>query len=143
MKWKNKKQEINLFLLKYIEVILIVIVILIAIPVYLYKSNQERKLKKDYQYTIGYILKWGSNVDESTTIKYSFQVDNVIYERGFVNPSVTLERKDKYFNKIDCTNIKFWVIYSPDDPSFSLINLREEITDTLNAKFPSSLDDFE
>ena len=39
-------------------------------------------------------------------------------------------------------NKKFWVIYSPDDPIFSLIYLSEEITDSINAKFPKSLNGF-
>lgn len=96
------------------------------------------KLKKNCGFTFAHIIEWSRTGDGTTKVRYWYIVKSVKYKdgkKGAYTPPGTkmkVEVGDKYY----------WVAYSKEDPSFNLINLKDEILDTLNAVKPSSFKHF-
>lgn len=77
--------------------------------------------------------------DRNAYVEYSYTVNGVKYSR---RTGSTWRFPECYKNVYGCRDKRFWVIYSKEDHSKSLINLEIEIQNIPNPKFPETLKDF-
>ncbi|MBN1462046.1 MAG: hypothetical protein JW922_00010 [Paludibacteraceae bacterium] len=124
------------------SIISFAIITLIVIVVFNYiRINNIKDLKRNYKVTVGYFYKYYEVADSGRpVVRYFYYVKGVRYYR-----EVYTNNNYKYCRSIsfDCSNIRFWVLYSPEDPRKSLINLKMEIQGMEDPPFPKNLDDFE
>lgn len=132
---------------KKVTVVFVVCVVTIVIIGALVKISERYAIKKDYRKSIGYIIKYFdskmSDLSKGRTITYAYKVNGRSYTRK-TSTSVKFPECDNRDGLIegDCGSKRFWVIYSVDDPSSSLINLKIEFNKDSIPAFPSSLEDF-
>lgn len=103
------------------------------------RNKNSEKIKDNYKITQGRIVKYyprGTEVQRR--IVYSYFCENKEYSRR-INVDYKFEICQD-FEK--CQDKRYWVIFSPDNPKNSLINLEIEVQGIENPKFPESLDDF-
>jgi len=115
-------------------------VFLFGAIVYNYNEKEDRVLiKNNYSITKGRFVDYDKVGDTSTPyITYSYEVEGKLYKR-----QVYGDRKYEYCYRNDCSNLLFWVIYSPANPEKSLIDLTTEIQGLENPPFPETLENFE
>lgn len=105
-------------------------------------SKHKGYVKSHYSITTGRIVKYKSvGIYESIYLTYLYQIDNRIYYRE-INTDVDFPICINIDNE-ECKRKLFWVIYSPEHPQKSLINLSVEIQNISNPIFPKSLEHFE
>ena len=104
-----------------------------------FKTKEEKSdILDNYKSTKGYFIDYDKVGDTGTPyITYSYKVDNKVYKR-----QVYGTRKLEYCYKKDCSEKMFWVIYSPQNPKKSLINLQMEIQGMKDPPFPETLKNF-
>lgn len=124
---------------KYKEGILIVITITIILIFSLRDKRKDDEIKRHYIKAIGKIEKYYSkSVDLPRKITYTFKVKSTKYSRDII----VNYKFDICENFNNCKDKRYWVIYSPENPENSLINLEVEIQGIENPEFPKNLDDF-
>jgi hypothetical protein len=120
-------------------VTLIISVSFIVINIHRYRDRNE--VLNDYSLTSGWIVSYRKVGDHlNRTLKYSYKVNGILYSRVI---SPVLDFKECQKDITLCRNKRFIVIYSNNDHSKSLIDLRNEIDDTEELKLPNELDHFE
>jgi hypothetical protein len=124
-----------------IEIIITLGFILFAITVWMQRSKSKQDVLKDYEITKGEIVDYYIvSIAKTRYLEYKYNVDDKEYFRK-INPSIYF---DKCENNIEfCEEKLFWVIYNPNTPDKSLINLKNEIQGLDSPIFPNSLDNFE
>ncbi len=103
------------------------------------KNKNAEGIKNNYKITQGRITKYyprGTEV-QRRIIYFYFVADKEYNRRINVNSKFEI---CKDFDK--CKDRRYWVIYSPDNPKNSLINLDIEIQGIDNPEFPESLEGF-
>jgi hypothetical protein len=122
------------------ELVLLIILLIVIVLTSLYKKRNKEQLKSDYKVSVGSIVKFyprGSDVPRRINYCY-IAMDSTYYYR-------TIDVSYKFeicLNFENCRDKRYWVIYSPDNPENSLINLEIEIQGIKNPEFPEDLDDF-
>jgi len=116
--------------------------VILLILILLNKKAKESKneIKNNYNVTVGYFLSYYELADSGTPIvEYYYFVNNKKYKGSVYT---TTKYKDCK-NSIRCEGKRFWVIYSPENPKKSLVDLSQEIQGMKDPPFPKTLDSFE
>lgn len=100
--------------------------------------SEKKDILKNHGITKGYFISYDKiGGTGNPYITYSYIVNNVEYRNQV--PGLT---KYEYCYKNNCTDKIFWVLYSPENPENSLIDLTKEIQDITQSVFPLTLDNF-
>ena len=110
------------------------------------KNKYIREVKNDYAVTKGWILDYeetlNSDLGSRTSITYTYEVGGKRYLRNIDAAKRFSECYNGETIGNACERKRFWVIYSKEDPSKSLINLQIDIQNTANPVFPETVDEF-
>ena len=125
---------------KILQVVFIVVFMILFGAHWVNNLKKKKEVLQNNKITIGWLIEYddGGSDFSAKSIKYSYNVLRDTFTRE-VNVTVKFEICQD-FEK--CRDKRYWVIYSPDNPENSLINLETEIQGIENPKFPESLDDF-
>lgn len=120
-----------------ISIIGIIIIILVNINYCL----QSSEIIKNYKITTGKI----SSINEmgpggGIHMEYVYYVKSVKYKNSIYVPYEFEDCCRPESN--ECCSSVFWVIYSPDNPKNSMIDVTIDIQDEVNPTFPESLENF-
>lgn len=137
-----KKQEV--------VVVFIAISIVIFSFAFYFKSISDReKILNDFGITTGCIIQYfdtdNSDLGTGRDITYEYRVDSILFKRDIHTMIVLPECTGLSYGKglpERCLKKIFWVLYSKNDPSMSLINFSVEIQDVANANVPKSKEGF-
>ena len=121
-----------------VAIIFFVAMLLLGFFLHFKDISNKNIVLANYHITVGSFEEYNeSGGDGNPYIVYSYTANGKVYKR-LVSPKIKFQ---KCLYK-DCTNKRFWVIYSSNDPSLSLIDLTTEIQGIANPKFPKTLDNF-
>lgn len=137
---KNLKVKVIKTNRRIYEIVFIVILLFLMLLTTISKNKNNAAIKDNYDVTQGKITSfYPRGTEVKNRIEYSYKVNNKEFYR-YINVGYKLEicRDLK-----KCQNKRYWVIYSPDNPANSLINLEIEIQEIENPEFPENLDDFQ
>jgi hypothetical protein len=108
--------------------------------IYAERANTKERILNDHETAIGHFVEMSVIGDHMTFYAtYEIVIDNIKYQRD-----VSVGRMPECYPVFsdECKKMKFWVIYLPEDPNKSLIDLHE-LSDTSYSKFPEKLENFE
>jgi hypothetical protein len=130
----------NLKQKKILQVSFIVIFMILFVVHWINNLKEEKKVLLKNKTTVGWLKEYddGGADFSAKSVTYSYEVLGKIFSRE-VNVTVGFKNCED-FDK--CKDKRFWVIYSPDSPEKSLINLEIEIQGIENPEFPETLDGF-
>lgn len=127
--------------IRTIQIIITLILLIIACAVWIYRDKTKQDILQHYDITKGQIVDYYIiSVDITHYLEYKYNVDDIEYLRK-INPVTHFDQCENNLNL--CEDKLFWVIYDPDAPEKSLIDLTVEIQDIENPPFPETLDNFE
>lgn len=104
------------------------------------RAFDRNEVLDDYSFTQGWIVGYSKIGDHrNRTLMYSYRVNGLLYSRT-ISPSVDFSACENDISL--CANKRFFVIYSNSNHDKSLIDLKHEIKDLKELKFPEELNDF-
>ncbi|MBA3900080.1 MAG: hypothetical protein H0X62_07710 [Bacteroidetes bacterium] len=123
------------------EFIFILLILAIAIPSILIFYKDKKIVLENHLPTTGRIINYSIVGDADTPyLEYEYYKNEARYTRT-ITPLRTM---DSCFNNISlCNQVYYLVIYSPEHPSKSLIDLSDQIPYTTTPKTPIELKNFE
>lgn len=125
----------------YIDVFFALVFIITLIIVFTVRKNTREMILYDYEVSMGKIVNYMIyGIDRNHRLTFEYIVDGVKYSRKI---SPKRHFSSCYKDIRYCSDKLFWIIYSPDNPKKSLINLKIEIQGMEDPPFPKNLDDFE
>ncbi len=133
VKFKNGLTKDSIFLILFLAII---------IPILLFYYQGKNEILKKHLSTTGRIIYY-STIGEanSPSLEYEYFVDGVKFTRH-MRPSISkLDSCEKDINL--CNKVFFTVIFSPENPEKSLIDLTKQMPYTKNPKPPKELKYFE
>jgi len=130
----NQKQK------KILQVSFIAVFMILFVAHWLNNLKEKKEVLHKNKTTVGWLTEYndGGTDFSAKSVIYSYKVLGDTFLRE-VNVTVRFKICED-FDK--CRDKRYWVIYSPDNPENSLINLDVEIQGIENPEFPEILDDF-
>ena len=147
MKWNNAttKRIMDRLITVLVGAVCITVVFLV-IQGTRSKNKYIREVKNDYSVTKGWILDYeetlNSDLGSRTSITYTYELEGKRYTREIYAAKQFSECYNGETIGNACERKRFWVIYSKEDPSKSLINLQIDIQNIANPVFPETTDEF-
>ena len=125
---------------KILQISFITIFMILFIVHWVNNIKEKKEVRLKNETTIGWLIEYddGGADFSAKSVIYSYEVLGEIYSRE-VNVTVGFKKCENFD---ECKDKRYWVIYSPDSPEKSLINLEIEIQGVENPEFPESLDGF-
>ncbi|MBE9467613.1 MAG: hypothetical protein IMY72_04735 [Bacteroidetes bacterium] len=125
---------------KILKISFIVIFIILFIGHWINNIKEKKEVLFKNKTTIGWLFEYddGGADFSAKSVIYSYEVLGKIFSRE-VNVTVGFKKCENFEEFKDK---RYWIIYSPDSPEKSLINLEIEIQGIENPEFPETLDDF-
>lgn len=119
----------------------IIIISVLVILILVIRNVVKDRILKNHIATEGQIIYYTvGGVDYNKILKYRYFVNEVEYFRT-ISPSIDLIQCEDSINI--CSKKRFRVIYSPDNPAKSLIDLTIEIQNNAYPISPSTFQNFE
>ena len=125
---------------KKISIVVFVVFMSIAFYVWVIRDNDKKEILKYHEFTTGQITDYYIiGIHNTRYLTYKYAVNNKEYIR-----KINIQKNFDYCeNEIEkCTNKLFWVIYCPDKPEKSLIDLSNDIYGIDNPKIPFNTNNF-
>jgi hypothetical protein len=126
-------------------ILLLVLVFALVVIGTIVKTRYRRDVKSDHHITYGWIVEYidseRSSVEgKKRTIIYAYKAGAATFRRK-VDTTLKFSECENVKDE-ECARKRFWVIYSKTDAGKSLINLKIELQEIDNPKFPDTLDGF-
>ncbi len=119
---------------------IVVVVSIILILIFGHRYYQKKsKILRDYEFTTGKIIEYYRVGTSSHKLVYLYEVDGEKYSRR-IDSWVWFKNCENDLSL--CSNKVFWVIYSEEDPTLSLIDLEHQIQNLENVNQPKSIESF-